>query len=485
MLDLLKANLIDIKEALDKKDISCEELVQFYLDRIKSIDEKLQSFITINDNALIEARQYDNIRRKKEGFPNFAGIPIAIKDNIVTDDMPTTCGSKILENYISPFNATVVKKLKKEGFIILGKLNLDEFAMGSSCENSYYKNTKNPWDLSRVPGGSSGGSAAATAARLTPVSIGSDTGGSIRLPASFCGIVGFKPTYGAISRYGLVAFASSLDQIGPLTTSVFDASILLSILSGHDPLDSTSAAIDPYDYTLTLDRDVKGMKIGLPKEYYSYIKNKDVEKAIDDSRKLLEGLGIQFKDISMPYIDYAIPAYYIIATAEASSNLARYDGVKYGYRSNGDSLQDMYIKTRSEGFGDEVKRRIMLGTYVLSAGYYDAYYLKAQKVRTLIRKDFAKAFEDVDILMTPTSPFTAFKLGEKLVDPLEMYQCDIFTNTLNLFGGCGISIPCGFDSSNLPIGLQFMGNYFNETKLLRIANVYQSHTDFHRRIPNI
>lgn len=483
MLDLLNANILDIKNALEEKAISSTELVDFYLKRINKYDTHINAFLTINENILNEARQTDEKRIKKNKLPAFAGIPIAIKDNITTKNLPTTCASKILEGYYSPYDATVIRKLRDAGFLILGKLNMDEFAMGSSCENSYYKVTKNPWNLNHVPGGSSGGSAAAVAARLTPVALGSDTGGSIRQPAAFCGVMGLKPTYGRVSRYGLVAFASSLDQIGPITTNVLDSAIVLSIIGKHDPLDSTSASTLDLDYTRALDGNIKGLKIGLPEEYFSGGLEKSVETAIKNSIEVLTDLGVECIKVSMPYTEYAIPVYYIIATAEASSNLARYDGVKYGFRAESSTLEEMYKLTRTKGFGPEVKRRIMLGTYVLSAGYYEAYYLKAQRVRTLIKRDFEKVFKEVDILLTPTSPFTAFKLGEKMDDPLQMYLCDVFTIPLNLFGGCGLSLPCGFDENNLPIGLQIMGNYFNEDKLFKLAHAFQAHSDYHKKIP--
>jgi len=483
MLDLLNTNILELKEALENKKISAKELAEFYLKRIEKYDNHIGAFLSINNNILKEAKEIDEKRAKNDMLPPYAGIPIAIKDNITTKDLPTTCASKILEGYYSPYDATVIRKLKDAGFLILGKLNMDEFAMGSSCENSHYKATKNPWDLTHVPGGSSGGSAAAVAARLTPVALGSDTGGSIRQPASFCGVVGLKPTYGRVSRYGLVAFASSLDQIGPISTNIIDGAILLSIIGHHDHLDSTSAKVKDSDYTTSLDNNIKGLKIGLPKEYFSGGLDNSVGEAINQSIKLLSDLGAKCIEVSMPHTEYAIPVYYIIAPAEASSNLARYDGVKYGYRATANTLEEMYKLTRSKGFGPEVKRRIMLGTYVLSAGYYEAYYLKAQKVRTLIKNDFEKVFNEVDIILTPTSPFTAFKLGEKMDDPLQMYLCDAFTIPLNLFGGCGLSLPCGFDSNKLPIGIQFMGNYFNEDKLFKLAHLFQTHTNYHKKIP--
>lgn len=482
-MDILNADIAEIKSALENKSLSSKELVSFYLKRIREYDVKTDAFLAINNNALMEAETIDNKRARNEELPAFAGIPVAVKDNIATMGLPTTCASKILENYTSVYDATVVNLLKEAGFIIIGKLNMDEFAMGSSCENSAFKVTKNPWNLSKVTGGSSGGSAAATASRLTPVSLGSDTGGSIRQPASLCGVVGLKPTYGRISRYGLVAFASSLDQIGPITKNVSDAATLLTILGKHDCKDSTSANVEAKNYTKLLNPNIKGYKIGIAHEYFGEGLSSDIRDAIEKSVKTLESSGAEIIEISLPHTGYAIPVYYIIATAEASSNLARYDGVKYGFREPSVNLEEMYSKTRSTGFGPEVKRRIMLGTYVLSAGYYDAYYIKAQKVRTLIRQDFINAFEKVDIILTPTSPFTAFNIGEKVENPLHMYLCDVYTIPLNLFGGCGLSIPAGFDKHGLPVGLQLMGNHFEEEKILNCAYAFQQCTDFHKRIP--
>ncbi|MGA1861938.1 Asp-tRNA(Asn)/Glu-tRNA(Gln) amidotransferase subunit GatA [Deferribacter thermophilus] len=484
-MDLLNKTINELKNLLETKQISAYELNKFYLDRIKNIDPKIDSYLYINESVLYDAKVIDEKRANGEKLPEFAGIPIAIKDNMVTKGMPTTCASKILENFDSPYNATVVELLKEKGFLIIGKLNMDEFAMGSSCENSYYKKTKNPWDLERVPGGSSGGSAAAVAARLAPATLGSDTGGSIRQPASLCNVCGLKPTYGRVSRYGLVAFASSLDQIGPLTHNVEDAALLLSIIGKHDEKDSTSANFESKDYTVNLDKDIKGLKIGVPKEFFGEGIQPEVKEKVLSAIEQLKGLGCEIKEISLPHTEYAVAVYYILATAEASSNLARYDGVRYGFRAESNGLIDMYEKTRSIGFGDEVKRRIMLGTYVLSAGYYDAYYLKAQKVRTLIKNDYLNAFKEVDVIITPTSPTTAFKIGEKSSDPLQMYLSDIYTISLNLFGGCGISIPCGFDNNNLPIGLQIMGNYFAEEKILNVAYKFQQITDYHKKLPKI
>jgi aspartyl-tRNA(Asn)/glutamyl-tRNA(Gln) amidotransferase subunit A len=482
-MDLLTSDLKTIKSYLDNGEITAKQLVSFYLERIKKYDNKIKAFLSLNENALKEAEEIDSKRQKGEPLPPMAGIPIGLKDNIITKEIKTTCSSRILEHFVPVYDATVTKLLKNEGFIILGKLNMDEFAMGSSCESSYFQETRNPWDTNRVPGGSSGGSAAAVSARLVPAAIGSDTGGSIRQPASFCGITGMKPTYGRISRYGLVAFASSLDQIGPMTISANDSETLMQIIAKHDKNDSTSASVENFEPSKAATGNLNGIKIGVPEEFFAKGIEPDVEKAVKNAIAVFESLGAEILSIKMPHTDYAVAVYYIIATAEASSNLARYDGVRYGYRAEGDTLKKMYTATRSEGFGDEVKRRIMLGTYVLSAGYYDAYYLKAQKVRTLIKEDFLNAFKEVDAIIAPTSPTTAFNAGEKSNDPLSMYLSDIYTLSLNLFGGCGISIPCGFDSKHLPVGLQILGNYFQEQKVLNIAKNYQNSTDFHTKIP--
>lgn len=483
-MNLLNANLETIKLFLDEGKITSKELVQFYIDRIDKYDNKIKSFVTLNPHALREAEEIDKKRSNGEQLPPMAGIPIGLKDNMVTKNLKTTCSSRILENFDPVYDGTVVELLKKEGFIILGKLNMDEFAMGSSCEASCFKKTANPWGTDRVPGGSSGGSAAAVSARLVPAAVGSDTGGSIRQPASFCGISGLKPTYGRVSRYGLVAFASSLDQIGPLTWNVEDSEVLMKAMAKHDNNDSTSASVEDFTPASENLKSLKGFKLGIPEEYFKEGLDNEVEKSVKDAISLLESKGAEIVSIKMPHTDYAVAVYYILATAEASSNLARYDGVRYGFRAESSNLSDMYTKTRSEGFGDEVKRRIMLGTYVLSAGYYDAYYLKAQKVRTLIKNDFLEAFGKVDAIVAPTSPTTAFKVGEKSDDPLSMYLSDIYTLSLNLFGGCGISVPCGFDSNNLPVGFQILGNYFQEDKILQIARFYQDNTDWHKRIPD-
>jgi len=479
-MNILDKNLKELGEDLSSKKISSKELVKFYLDRIDKYDRHTQAFNYINEDAVKQAEAIDMKRAMGESLHPYAGIPVALKDLIITKDMPTTCSSKILENFRPPFEGTAADLLKDAGFITLGKLSMDEFAMGSSNENAAFKKTKNPWDTEKVPGGSSGGSAAAVAAGLAPVTLGSDTGGSIRQPASFCGVTGLKPTYGRVSRFGLVAFASSLDQIGPMGKSAYDCAALLSVIGRHDPKDSTSAKVDPHDYTQDLTGDVRGTKIGVPKEYFKEGLAPDVKSAVDKAVKKYEELGCELVDISLPHTDYALATYYIIATAEASSNLGRYDGVRYGKRAEAENLRDMYFRSRSEGFGDEVKRRIMLGTYVLSAGYYDAYYIKAQKVRTLIKQDFVEAFKKVDAIICPTSPTTAFKAGEKTADPIQMYLSDIYTLSLNLFGGCGLSVPCGFDSDGMPIGVQLLGDYFSEGQILNLAHAFENATEFPR-----
>lgn len=482
-MDLLTLNINEVLELLESKKISAYELNKFYLDRIQKYDGQLDSFLALNENALNEARLIDEKRGKGDNLPKYAGIPIALKDNIITKDLYTTCSSKILENFNPPYDSTVSSLLKENGFIILGKVNMDEFAMGSSTETSYYKKTKNPWDLERVPGGSSGGAAVCVATGLAPISLGSDTGGSIRQPAAFCGVCGFKPTYGLVSRFGLVAFASSLDQIGPFSRDIQDSAHILNVIGRYDPKDSTSIKIEEKDYIKGIGNDIKGKKIGIPKEYFEGGIDADVLKCVNDVIDFYKSQGAEIVEVSMPHTEYAVAVYYIIATAEASSNLARYDGVRYTFRSEADNLIDMYESTRSLGFGKEVKRRIMLGTYVLSAGYYDAYYLKAQRVRSLIKKDFIDAFEKVDVLLAPTSPHTAFKFGEKMDDPVSMYLTDIFTISLNLFGGCGVSVPCGFDKNGLPVGFQLLGNYFEEEKVINFAKIYQNNTNWHKMLP--
>ena len=464
------------KKILDKK-LSCKELTEQYL---KNIDKgaHLNAFISVlAENALKQADALD-AKISKGNAGALAGLVLGVKDLIVIKDELATCGSKILSNFKSLYNATVIDNLLSQDVNVIGKLNMDEFAMGSSNENSYFGPVKNPHDNERVPGGSSGGSAAAVAANLCVAALGSDTGGSIRQPASFCGVVGLKPTYGRVSRFGLVAYASSLDQIGPLSKSVSDSALLLNYLGGYDEKDSTSAKIKLPDFTRFIGKDVKSLKIGLPKEYFAEGLNKQVSEAIHKTAKMLEGAGAELVEVQLPNTEYAIASYYIIATAEASANLARFDGVRYGYRSeNANNLEDMYVNSRTEGFGDEVKRRIMLGTYVLSSGYYDAYYKKAQQVRTLLRQDFSNAFEQVDCLLTPTAPTTAFKIGENANDPLTMYLQDVYTVSLNLAGLPGISVPCGKDSDGLPIGAQLIGKAFDEGTILQVADFVEKNLD--------
>jgi aspartyl-tRNA(Asn)/glutamyl-tRNA(Gln) amidotransferase subunit A len=477
-MSILDKNLKELSAALMSKELSSKELVQFYMDRIDKYDGEVAAYNFVNENAIKQAEAIDEKRAKGETLPTYAGIPIALKDLLITKDMPTTCSSKFLDGFKPPFMGTATGLLEEAGFINLGKLSMDEFAMGSSNENAAFKKTRNPWDTAKVPGGSSGGSAAAVAAGLAPVTLGSDTGGSIRQPASFCGVTGMKPTYGRVSRFGLVAFASSLDQIGPLANSAYDNAALLSVIGQHDPKDTTSAKVDAKDYTADLTGDIKGTKLGIPKEYFAAGLSPDVKAAVDSAVKKYEELGCELVEISLPHTDYALATYYIIATAEASSNLGRYDGIRYGQRAEADNLRDTYFDSRTQGFGDEVKRRIMLGTYVLSAGYYDAYYIKAQKVRTLIKQDFVEAFKKVDAIICPTSPTTAFKSGEKTEDPLQMYLSDIYTLSLNLFGGCGLSHPCGYDSDGMPIGVQLLGNYFDEGRILNLAHTFEQASDF-------
>lgn len=481
MSDLTSLSIAELSRKLKAGDASSEEATKAYLERIKSVDKKLNCYLTVNEEAALKmARDADERIKKGDDVTALTGVPIGLKDIFLTKGMKTTCASKILNNFIPPFDGTPVKRLRDAGAVFLGKLNMDEFAMGSSSENSSMGPVRNPWDTERIPGGSSGGSAAAVAARLCAGALGTDTGGSIRQPASLCGIVGMKPTYGRVSRYGVIAFASSLDQVGPMARTVEDNAILLQCIAGHDPMDSTSVPSEPQDYTAALNEEIKGMKIGVPKEYFIEGIDPEVEKSVKDAIELLKEQGAEVLDVSLPHTDYAIATYYIIATAEASSNLARYDGVKYGYRAENIAgaqhavpLMDMYKRTRTEGFGPEVKRRIMLGTYVLSAGYYDAYYRKAMQVRTLIRQDFEKVFETCDIIVTPTSPTPAFKLGEKLEDPLTMYLSDIFTASLNLAGLGGLSVPCGLTKSKLPIGLQFISSAFDEPTLFHAAHAYE------------
>jgi aspartyl-tRNA(Asn)/glutamyl-tRNA(Gln) amidotransferase subunit A len=467
-------------------DATPTEAAREYLDRIAALDPKVKAYLTVTAEAAL-ARAAEADARFKTGVPlgPLDGVPLGLKDVLCTRGVRTTAGSKILEGFVPPYDATVVARLARAGAVILGKLNMDEFAMGSSTENSGYFTTRNPWDLSRVPGGSSGGSAAAVAADLAAATLGTDTGGSIRQPAAFCGTVGLKPTYGRVSRYGLIAFASSLDQIGPFAKDVEDAALMLQAIAGHDPMDSTSAAVPVPDYAAGLGQGVEGLKVGIPAEYFIEGLDPEVETAVRAAIEILKGLGAKTESVSLPHTEYGLAAYYVIGPAEASSNLARYDGVKYGLRVPGArDLIDMYSRTRGAGFGAEVKRRVMLGTYALSAGYYDAYYGKAQKVRTLVQRDFQKAFERVDVIVAPTTPSAAFKTGEK-EDPLSMYLNDVFTIPVNLAGLPGVSVPAGFTKGGLPVGLQVIGKAFDEAAVLRTAKAYEGATEWHKRKPEL
>lgn len=473
-MELYELTVHELLKKLDNNEISLEDITKSYVDRINDKEKDVQAFVTISDKEALE-----KVKSIKERNTKFAGIPIGIKDNMCVKGTKTTCSSKMLENFVAPYNATVIEKLNDEGIVSLGKLNMDEFAMGASTEYSAFKTTKNPWNLNTVPGGSSGGSAAAVAANMVPWALGSDTGGSIRQPSSLCGVVGLKPTYGLVSRYGLVAFASSLDQIGPITKDVEDAAMLLNIIAGHDERDSTSVKTDKKDYTKALVQDVKGLRIGVPKEYFGDGINDEVKASVKEAIKKYEEMGAIVEECSLDIADEALAVYYIICCAEASSNLGRFDGIRYGYRTkNFSSLKDIYRNSRSEGFGAEVKRRIILGTYVLSSGYYDAYYKKAQKVRTLIKKEFEKLFEKYDVLLTPTSPTVAYEIGTKSSNPLEMYLADLCTVTVNISGLPGISIPCGVDSKGMPIGMQLIGKHFDEETIIRAAYAYEQETKF-------
>lgn len=474
-------SIAELSTLLSNKEISSVELTQHYLERIKKFDSQLNSFITVTEDAALAAAKAADEQRAKGKAGPLTGMPIAQKDIFCTDGVKTTCASKILDNFISPYDATTIKRYKQAGVVMLGKTNMDEFAMGSSNENSYYGPVKNPWDVTRVPGGSSGGSAAAVAAHLAPGATGTDTGGSIRQPAALCGLTGLKPTYGRVSRFGMIAFASSLDQGGTLTRSAQDAAMMLNVMAGFDESDSTSVDRPVPDYTAALESSIKGMRIGLPKEFFSGDLDPEMAKLISAAINEYETLGAVIKEVTLPHASLSASAYYVIAPAECSSNLARYDGVRYGYRCKDPvDLQDLYKRSRSEGFGAEVKRRIMIGTYVLSAGYYDAYYLKAQKIRRLIAQDFTDAFKEVDLILSPTTPTPAFKLGEKVNDPVSMYLSDIYTIPVNLAGLPAISIPAGF-INRLPIGLQLVGNFFEEEKLLNAAHQYQTVTDWHKQ----
>ncbi|MFH1767750.1 MAG: Asp-tRNA(Asn)/Glu-tRNA(Gln) amidotransferase subunit GatA [Candidatus Omnitrophota bacterium] len=472
--DLFKLGAADIGRAIKESKLDRREVFSSFCERIDKIDKQLKSFVEVYDYFSYQGND-----------SSLQGVPIAVKDNICLEARRITCASRILSSHISVYDATVIRRLKKEGLTIVGTTNMDEFAFGSSTENSCYGPTKNPWDLERVPGGSSGGSAAAVAARLVPFALGSDTGGSIRQPASFCGVVGFKPTYGRVSRFGLVAFGSSLDQIGPITTNFVDSAHLLNIICGFDKYDSTTSKKKVPDFTKFLLPDIKGVKVGIPKEYYGKGIDPQVNSAIQETINILKKEGAQITAVSLPHTEYAVATYYIIAPCEASSNLQRFDGIKYGLREPSSDLLELYKKTRQEGFGDEAKRRIFIGTYSLSSGYYDAYYLRALKVRTLIKKDFDDVFRKVDVILTPTSPLAAFKLGEKTKDPLSMYLSDAFTISANLAGNCAVSFPCGFTKENLPIGAQLIGRAFDEGALIKMGFCYQQNSDYHKRIPPI
>lgn len=481
-MKVINSSLDELHRLLMHKEISSTELTKIFLEHIKKREPYLKAFISVTEDvALKQAAAIDNKLATNEEIGILEGIPVALKDNMCTKGIGTTCGSRILENFIPPYDATVTELLEGSGAVLAGKLNLDEFAMGSSTENSGFFTTANPWDLTRVPGGSSGGSASSVAAREVPYSLGSDTGGSIRQPAAFCGVVGLKPTYGVVSRYGLVAFASSLDQIGPLTKTVRDNAHVLNAIAGHDPKDSTSVPFNKPNYTQFLENNVKGLKIGVPREFFGQGLDSAVEKVILQAIQKYEDMGAVIEECSLPHMEYAMPTYYIIAPAECSSNLARYDGVSYGYRAEAIDMIDMYKKTRAEGFGQEVKRRIMLGTYALSSGYYDAYYLKAQKVRTLIKEDFDNVFTRFDALISPTTPTVAYKMGEKS-DPLAMYMGDVYTIPVNLAGLPAISIPAGF-VEGMPVGMQLISKHFNEGLLYRAAYAFEQSTDHHKSIP--
>ncbi|MFF2447077.1 Asp-tRNA(Asn)/Glu-tRNA(Gln) amidotransferase subunit GatA [Neobacillus sp. NPDC058068] len=485
-MSLFDNKVSDLHELLHKKELKVTDLVEESYKRIGQVENKVQAFLTLDEE---QARQSAKLLDEKLATDSQTGLlfgmPIGVKDNIVTKGLRTTCASKILENFNPIYDATVVQKLQQAETVTIGKLNMDEFAMGSSNENSAFKKTRNPWDVDRVPGGSSGGSAASVAAGEVLFSLGSDTGGSIRQPASFCGVVGMKPTYGRVSRYGLVAFASSLDQIGPITRTVEDNAYLLQAISGLDPMDSTSANIDVPNFAAALTGDVKGLKIAVPKEYLGEGVGEAARQSVLAALKVLEGLGAVWEEVSLPHSKYALAAYYLLSSSEASANLARFDGIRYGYRTpDAESLIDIYKKTRAEGFGDEVKRRIMLGTFALSSGYYDAYYKKAQQVRTLIKKDFEDVLAKYDVIVGPTAPTPAFKIGENIEDPLTMYANDILTIPLNLAGLPGISVPCGFDGG-LPLGLQIIGKYFDEATIYRAAHAFEQATDFHKQKPEL
>lgn len=485
-MSLFEHKISELHELLHKRDLSVSDLVDESFKRIGEVEGKVQAFLTIDEeNARAAAKKLDEKAVKGVSSKKLYGLPIGIKDNIVTQGLRTTAASKILENFDPIYDATVMQKLKQAETVTIGKLNMDEFAMGSSTENSSFKKTRNPWNLDRVPGGSSGGSAASVAAGEVLFSLGSDTGGSIRQPASFCGVVGMKPTYGLVSRFGLIAFASSLDQIGPITRNVEDNAYLLKAIAGYDEMDSTSANVGIPDYIASLTGDIKGLRIAVPKEYLGEGVNEEVRKSVMDALVILERLGATWEEVSLPHSKYALATYYLLSSSEASANLARFDGVRYGYRtSDAENLIEMYKKTRAEGFGEEVKRRIMLGTFALSSGYYEAYYKKAQKVRTLIKQDFEKVFEQYDVIIGPTTPTPAFKIGENTVDPMTMYANDILTIPVNLAGVPAISVPCGSDQG-LPLGLQIIGRHFDESTIYKVAHAFEQATDFHKNQPEL
>ena len=482
-MNITELTVHELQEKIKNKELKIEQIVQAYIERIKEKEQKVDAFITLQlEDALEQAKKIDEEIANGKEFSSLAGIPIGIKDNICTNGVRTTAGSKMLENFIAPYDATVMEKINQEEMISLGKLNMDEFAMGSSTEHSYFKKTKNPWDLTRIPGGSSGGSAASVAADMVPWALGTDTGGSIRQPASVCGIVGLKPTYGLVSRYGVIAYASSLDQVGVFTKDVEDCAILLNVISGKDENDTTSVDVGEKDYTQSLNKDIKGLKIGVPKEFFGEGIKEEVKQSLYEAIEEYKKLGAEVEEFSLDIAELSLATYYIIADAEASSNLGRYDGIRYGHRTKSFSnVKELIKNSRSEGFGEEVKRRILLGTYVLSSGYYDAYYKKAQQVRTLVMNKFNEAFEKYDVILTPTSPTTAFKIGEKSSNPLEMYLSDICTVSVNIAGLPGISIPCGIDSKGLPIGMQLIGNRFAEETIIKAAHAYERKTEFRKK----
>ena len=479
-MNITELTVHELQEKLKNKELTVTQIVDAYTENIEKRENDVQAFVTtLNGEAKKQAQEIQEKIDNGEELGEFAGIPIGIKDNMCTKGVKTTCSSRMLENFIAPYDATVVEKLKDENIINLGKLNMDEFAMGGSTEYSYFKKTRNPWNLNKVPGGSSGGSAAAVAAGMVPWALGSDTGGSIRQPSSFCGVVGLKPTYGLVSRYGLVAFASSLDQIGPITKDVKDSAMLLNLIAGHDKKDTTSEDREKIDYTKCLKNNVKGLKIGVPKEFFGEGINQEVKESLEKAMQIYKEMGAIVEEISLDVAQYSLATYYIIACAEASSNLGRFDGIRYGHRAKDfKNIRELFVKSRSEGFGPEVKRRIILGTYVLSSGYYDAYYKKAQQVRTLVTNEFNKAFEKYDVILTPTSPTVAFDIGSKISNPLEMYLSDICTVSVNIAGLPGISIPCGVDSAGMPIGMQLIGNKFCEETILNAAYTFEQKTKF-------